>query len=339
MSYQKGEIYFVRELERTGAVSPFVKIGLVHYRDKRNSHNRLSEHQTGNPRQLKLVPEQIVQTEAVDMVEAQLHRIFARKRVSGEWFEFDEEADVDAAVAKAKSLAAEVAELVPLFDRAAELKKVESNKKALPATPELLELARKNAVAKLQIDLCGDAAVELKRKLVAAVEAGEDITEVAGTNVRNFSPKFLESDFSAAHPDLYTEYLVQVSSWESRFLNKLKATKSDLDEEFATAFAEIEAAIADVADHSEISKLNVPNLNLTHLAGLATWNEAITQAQLKIALGEYDEITGVCSWKRYPKVTEKFDSRRFASENPELARQFVSTPVKKEYVQAKKTKA
>ena len=79
MDYVSGEIYFVRERTDNG-FSPFVKIGLVH--GIRDSLTRLKEHQTGNPRRLFIDEKQVVRTEAVDRVEAQMHKIFSPKRVS-----------------------------------------------------------------------------------------------------------------------------------------------------------------------------------------------------------------------------------------------------------------
>ena len=66
--YNSGEIYFIREIDYlTSQKTPFVKIGLVRYSDKRDSWGRLYEHQTGNPRKLDLNPSHILSTQAVDL--------------------------------------------------------------------------------------------------------------------------------------------------------------------------------------------------------------------------------------------------------------------------------
>lgn len=114
MSLEPGEIYFVRELAGSG-FGPYVKIGLVAKSDHRSSFERLKEHQTGNPRALRIDESQIVKTDAVSIVEAQLHKIFAPKRVSGEWFNFPSEQDVFQAISEAQRLSTEIAELVPIF--------------------------------------------------------------------------------------------------------------------------------------------------------------------------------------------------------------------------------
>ena len=155
MAYQQGEIYFIRELDRvTKGYTPFVKIGLVRDADNRDSFNRLVEHQTGNPRQLDLDRSGIIKTDAVDLVEAQLHRFFAPRRVSGEWFEFAAEAEIQEAIKKATSFAKDAEERVPVFQIAEVLKNTPSTKGAKKATEEDRDIAFELAGAKLQIADC-----------------------------------------------------------------------------------------------------------------------------------------------------------------------------------------
>lgn len=340
MSYEKGEIYFVRERNGPeGLRSPFVKIGLVRYKDKRDSFNRLAEHQTGNPRTLELVRDEIVVTDAVDMVEAQLHRVFAKERVSGEWFEFPDDQKLGEAVAKAKALAAEVAPIVPKLTEAEKLKNVASNGKSKEASEDNRLSAQRLAVAKEQVAVCVRLIKTINTKIAAAVDAGQDISSIAATSVRKYSPKFLVEAFQAAHPDLYEKYLTEISEWEQRFLLKTKLEDdTSLGQDFSAIIREIEILLAPELDRNDIVKLNEPYLQLTHLKGLAEWAIQIETAELKLALGEFDELNGLCTWKRYSKVGMAFDSDLFAIENPELALKFVSVPEEKTYVQAKKKK-
>ena len=63
MSYNSGEIYFIREqAHSTSDLTPLVKIGLVREHGGRSSHERVQEHQTGNPRTLVLIDENIIST-------------------------------------------------------------------------------------------------------------------------------------------------------------------------------------------------------------------------------------------------------------------------------------
>lgn len=336
MSYKDGEIYFVREVDREGAYTPFVKIGLVRYKDKRDSFNRLAEHQTGNPRKLHLDSTLIVKTPAVDRVEAFLHRIYASKRISGEWFLFDDSEAITAAIKRAEDLAQETSALVPLFEKAEKLKMVPS-KGSATAKQEHLDLAREMAIATLQLKVCKALEAEIKVKLVAAVGAGESVESAASTGERNYAPKFLTAEFKGAHPELWKQYLREESTWYQRFMNKCKVTEADFDTEFADAIADVKAQIDSCQTHSQVGLLNEPTLTLTHLSGIAEWNRDISEAKLKIALDSLEELTGTCTWLREDKVSTNFDSQNFAADHPELAKKFLSEPVKKEYVKAKKT--
>jgi hypothetical protein len=341
MSYQKGEIYFVRELDRkTGTHTEFVKIGLVRYKEGRDSFNRLLEHQTGNPRPLGLKREEIVVTDAVDLVEAQMHRLFADQRVSGEWFEFANELEIQKAVTKARELKDEVEKLVPLFEQAEKLKNLESTEPMKAATEEDLALALELAIAKDCVKVCDDFINNIKQKLVAKVDAGGEVSDVADTVVKTYKPKFLEADFKAAYPELWKKYVEETKKWQNSFLNKVKVKEvASLGEYFNASIAQISEAIGKFASHADALLLNEPQLALLKLKGEASWNLAISEAKLKIRVGTAEGIEGVCTWRRYWNVGEAFNSEGFAAENPELAKQFVSLPETKTYVQPKKNKA
>ena len=97
MSIKPGEIYFVREVANDSAsFTPFVKIGLV--TAPKVCAERLLELQTGNPRKLTIPEGFCISTDAVSMVEAQLHRRLSNFRIGGEWFKFTDEQDLANAV-------------------------------------------------------------------------------------------------------------------------------------------------------------------------------------------------------------------------------------------------
>lgn len=339
-TYQDGEIYFIRELDyKTGKPSPFVKIGLVRYKENRDSFGRLSEHQTGNPRKLDLSKEHVIKTQAVDLLEAQLHRQFATKRISGEWFEFQNDAEIDAAVKTAQDLAKEVTKRLPIFQKAQDLEIIESTKLEMKdATDEHLALARTLAISKAKIASCKQLTDQAKELLDKAYSEGADISDAAKTTVKTYKPVFLEELFQEKHPELWEKYQGEVRKWQHSFLNKYKLSEGDLGAEFESEVERIKATLAEVERTGDYGPLVDVNLTLTNMNGIAEWEAKLAEAELKIAVGKSDGITGVCTWKRYENVTMKFDSERFASENPELAREFVSIPVVKTYVVPKKGK-
>lgn len=78
---QTGKIYIVKG-------EKFYKIGLT----RGSVESRLKSLQTGSPASLKLV--HVIETKDPEKLERELHRVFAHKRVQGEWFAL-EDTDLD----------------------------------------------------------------------------------------------------------------------------------------------------------------------------------------------------------------------------------------------------
>jgi len=95
-----GELYFITSIDpKTGKSQGFYKIGIV--RNHRETAERISEHQTGNPH--RVVPYAVIKTEAPLLIEQILHATYRANRMSTEWFRFDE-TERDAAIKEAKRL-------------------------------------------------------------------------------------------------------------------------------------------------------------------------------------------------------------------------------------------
>ena len=111
MKLTPGQLYFINEQDiKTGQRSSYYKIGIVRDAEGRDSKNRLLEHQTGNPRKLCVV--ETLNMPAVEYIETNLHYLFARNRVMGEWMEFTP-AELQAAIAKANELKTEMEANLP----------------------------------------------------------------------------------------------------------------------------------------------------------------------------------------------------------------------------------
>jgi hypothetical protein len=335
--YNFGEIYFIRENEfLTGRLSPFVKIGLVRYSEKRDSFGRMAEHQTGNPRRLSLESSRVVKTEAVDMVEARLHQRYAKSRISGEWFEFSDEATLEEAIHAAEAMSQEVAEIVPKFHIADELDRLESKGKRSATKSDML-LVERLVRARSQRKECEALEKEVKEILTKAVSEGSDISIAAKNSVTNYSPTFLEEQFKNENKDLWEDFLQEVQTWSHTFLPKIKV--EDLGDEFSTQILGIKTSIDAVRNGAPLSDLVEVTLSLTNLKGVASWEEKVAETELKIEVGQLEEIEGVCTWKRHWNKTQKFNSAAFAGVHPELAKKYVSTPEPKAFVKPKKGKA
>jgi len=338
--YNSGEIYFVRECDYpSGQQTNFVKIGLVRYSDNRDSWGRLYEHQTGNPRKLALKKKHIISTQAVDLVEARLHREFAKKRILGEWFEFLTEAELDAAVKSAKRIAKEVDSFVEIFNEASEIKWIPSNGSSRDPSVEESNWGFQLEVAKAQLKIIKDLESQISVLLQTAHSEGRDVSKYSSISVTNFSPKFMEDEFKAAHPDLWDKYQSTTKDWFHRFTPKYKVdVESDLGSDFYETINDLEKAIVSIKSSENLGEILEPKLELTHLRGIAEWNISTNQALLQIAVGEFEGITGICTWKRYENVGTKFNLAQFSSEMPEVYKDFIATAAPKTSVKAKKTK-
>ena len=339
--YNSGEIYFIRETDYlTGKKTPFVKIGLVRYSDNRDSWGRLYEHQTGNPRKLSLDPKHVLSTQAVDLVEARLHKEFAQFRISGEWFEFSSDSELGEAVKKAKALVQDVDSFIPKLQEAEELKWKPSNKVLLTSTEEYIELAQQLAVAKGQIEKCDYLESMILELLTTAQSEGRDVSKYSEVKVKGFTPTFKEEEFKTTHPELWEKYQGTEKSWYQRFLLKLKLkSDADLGQEFNEAIDKLTAIVESVTTSKDLGMLVEPNLELTHLRGLANWNQTVSQTQLKLAIGDHEGIEGLCTWTRKENTSTKFDSKQFESENPELYREFLTTGSSTTILKPKKSKS
>ena len=338
-TYQDGEIYFIRESEYgTGKPSPFVKIGLVHYRENRDSFGRLSEHQTGNPRKLLLDTKQVVKTQAVDMVEAQLHRRFSEQRISGEWFEFNDDKSLEVAVNEAQKLANEVIGLMPLFKEAMELDQIVSNTDSRPATSEEIAIATRVVIARKQLVKCKAVAQVRDDLITKAYNEGSDVSMVAKPSVRNYSPKFLEDEFKVENEKLWNKYQGFEETWQHTFTLDRKIKPDSLGEDFEAKILYVESILESVSKGGDFADLVEVTLALKNLEGIAQWEDKVFTARLKLAIGKLDKLEGACTWKRYWDKKTKFDSSRFAEENPVLAKKYVSTPEPTKSLRAKKGK-
>ena len=339
-SYHSGEIYFIREHDfESGTTTPFVKIGLVRYREGRDSWGRMNEHQTGNPRKLSLNKEHVVSTEAVDLVEARLHREFAKNRVLGEWFEFESYNELTEAVGRAREMADEVAPEVASFGRANAMKYQKSNSAKREPTETEISSGFELAVAKAQLSICKSLESSIGAMLTKAYSEGRDVSPYSKVVVKPFVSKFAEDEFKKSHPQLWEKFLAEERDWYSRFLLKTKINpESDLGAAFYAEIEEVHRALYSAKQQSDLSLLVEPSMSLAALRGIAEWNQKVNETRLQLAVGGYEEITGVCEWKRYEKVEVKFDSHALSIEEPELYRSFLTVGESGKKVVAKKGK-
>ena len=332
MSTQPGEIYFVREMnEDSKTMTPFVKIGLV--TSPRFCAERLVEHQTANPRKLTIPDGYCVKTDAVSMVEAQLHRRLAKFRVGGEWFKFVNEEDLVSALEAAKLLSVEAKSLSSLIQEAELLGQKPSSEKVVPANQELEREAdfldfNKEAMKRLK-----DTKSKAMQFIVEMRNAGEEVESVARVRKVTYKPKFLQDAFAKDYPEIFEEYLFDETSVSGSFRLKSRSYEvSGEDLELLSELARIEQMVEESILGKSVENLTEPLLFIERLTGLVSWNIEIATSKLKVACGESEGIEGICTWKREIKVKKVFDTPKFVSENPDLYTSYLSEEVTKEYV-------
>lgn len=340
MSFQPGEIYFVRENIENG-FGPYVKIGLVAQKEGRDSLSRLKEHQTGNPRVLSIDKKQIVLTEAVHRVEAQLHKLFAPSRVSGEWFNFPEEKHVNAAIDEARRLAEDVAKIVPIFEQAEALSKTPSSENKISADQEALDLVNEIARAKTELAKLNDLEAIIAEKFKEAVSKGSDLKGAVKVVNVTYKPEFNLDAFRDENPALYRKYIEIVESWRQKFTPPTKKLAfEELPEEFKTQVLEIEKLINTVTSPENAYLLNEPQLLITNLKALSEWDYEVAIAKLKLLCGANAGIEGVCTWSRkFADPKEVFNEKKFVEENPEIYLDYLAEAKTGTYIRAAKRKA
>ena len=320
MNLTPGKLYFINEHDvQTGLQTNYYKIGIVRDADGRDSKNRLLEHQTGNPRKLWIVEE--LEMPAVEAVETNLHYLFARNRVIGEWMQFDE-TELANAIAKAKELATAVKANVIDFERAEELKNLVSNGFKLEATEEAenwyVQIQDFNVVVKA----CDEILDDYRNYLHAAIEKGIDVSGRASVQSRAGASRFDEKLFKEKYSDLYDKFSIISNPVKGPF--RLKSAKDwipdhgIINEEQRNFIASMKDLLKN-ADHSMDTgfALHEKHLGVLEVKKYADWNIEIATTKLRVLTGEAEGIDEICTWKRERKEVITVDRKGIQLHHPD----------------------
>ena len=321
MIIKSGIIYFVREKQADGGLSDLVKIGLVE--GNRDPWERLSEHQTGNPRRLIFDEEQFVETPAVKFVERLLHREFAKHRVSGEWFDFSSKELLHSAISKARGLAQTMSPMVPMLEEANRLNDVVSNGEVLPYDESLRGYFEDLMIVKKKTSLMEALKKDIKRhfKEYVASEGIEAIKDLAVENIVHTPAGFDIDEFIAKEPDLYSACLIEITDWPKPrpgFRLKAKADESELDKEFREMYSEFQDIYSSGVSSNDLYKLNDLAVELKRAQSLIEWDVEYNTSRIKVACGVFDGIENICSWKRQVVTRTEFSKDKLIELNKEV---------------------
>ena len=315
-----GQLYFINEQDvKTGTRSNYYKIGIVRDADGRDSKSRLLEHQTGNPRKLCIV--EALSMPAVEAVETNLHYLFARNRVMGEWMHFTD-SELQSAIKKAKDLAAEMLANIEDYTTADVLKKTISNGSKLPATEEAEEWYVQIQDHKEVLEACDAVLEQYDDYLIQAIEKGIDVSGRASVQTRAGARRFDEKMFAIKYPNLFKKFSTSTKSIKGSF--RVKPDKEwipDLgviDEEQVELVASFGDLLAN-ADHSLEAgfALHEKHLGVLEIRKYAEWKIDIANVKLRVLTGVYEGIDEICTWKREEKETITLDKTALQSQYPD----------------------
>lgn len=327
MKLMGGEIYFVGEIDpRTGRETPFTKVGLVRQNDLRSTNDRVREHQTGNPRELTIF--KIIQTPVVERVETFLHGRFAPSRISGEWFSFD--GDLRAtAIKEAAGLARTAKKAESILADAEELRSMASSDRIARATKRSTEIHRRLLALRADDKRLSAVENQLKETLVAAREAGVDVTQFLVSQLRQASEKFDEKAFMESHPKIWNSFLIDKMGIQGSFrLTKLKDGDTKVptsNKSIPELVSSLESLLArGISDPKRAAKAHLSYLDLLTLWAVVDWETDLLEAEARVLCGKASGIEGLFTWKRTASTTQTLDKAALERERPELYEKFLT---------------
>ena len=338
-SMTPGELYINRDRDfKTGEWGPYVKIGIV--REDRDSEDRASEHQTGNPREVVLLHTFL--SPMVDRLETLLHNIFSTRRVSGEWFEMDQDFVENILIPKINELVKEQDTEVIYFIARSENSKLESNGESKDVTVEDMklydiysDLYKNNQLLEAEIDI-------IKAKLVESMGSSGGISGILGLQQKTRDGTFDQKQFAENEPKLFSKYVEIKPEQIGNVKGSLRIKSSPLSEinenldkkvkESKKTMKEIkfEQGMNEVSQRSENQKeLHRIYLEKMGRSFVIKHNIECVKADFGKRIGDYESIGDLVTWKRERKITpqkEFFNSAEFKKNHPYLFEKYKSEP-------------
>jgi hypothetical protein len=242
---------------------------------------------------------------AVEAIETNLHYLFARNRVMGEWMEFTD-TELQSAITKAKELAFEMEVNHSDFELAETLKDKVSNGSKLEASEDAKDLFSEYLDYKEISKICTDLLTKYDDYLNSAIEQGVDVSNVATVQTRAGAKKFSEKLFAEKYPGLFAafsdkEYPVK-GSFRMATDKEWSPDVSLLNEDQVNTIASLQEQL-ESAEYSlqTTLELHEKHLGVLEIQKFAQWKLDIVKNKLRVLTGEFDGIEGVCTWKREAK--------------------------------------
>jgi hypothetical protein len=345
MKLTSGEIYFIGEIDlKTGERTEYVKLGIVRDggKDRRDSIDRLMEHQTGNPRRLELL--HTIRTNAVEGIETNLHLSFARHRVYGEWLRLGAQL-LPKVISRAEELCEQIEGYKSIFEEAEELgDKISRREKMNPDSNAEYWFHRYHDF-KVQISACQQVIEQYKEIRIKQRRAGASVEAYLDARVRSGHIYFDELAFKRDYPDLFTQYSKKTRSeipkGSFRVNNRKDNFKalSELNPQLQTSIEEFKKDLAKLEQGQVEGEVHNKFLDLTSYQAHAKWELDLSVINLKVVCGTFDGISGICSWKRAFSEFQVLDIARLATDSPEIHGRYLRKSEKKQVYSLEKMSA
>ncbi|MGA1076297.1 MAG: hypothetical protein ACO307_14365, partial [Ilumatobacteraceae bacterium] len=241
----------------------------------------------------------------------------------GEWFRL-EGGLLDDAVQRARTLANDLTTVVPILDEAVELSRALSAGPKVASTPELDELVRHLAAAKLIKQLIGTAEKVVGRTLDELGSRRGGLDRFVTVQEKQGKAKLDEDRLAADHPELHARFLVTTQKLVQRFTpvtaKKLGIDVAHLPGDVTELVNEIGSTAERVsADREDPTTLHRLYLSVLQVVAPVKLDLAVLEARLKVACGTAPGVEDVCTWNRVMADSTTFDRKAFEDEYPELS--------------------
>ena len=327
----KGQLYFLREKDYlTGEISRYVKIGLV--RNEKGTDDRISEHQTGNPREIYDYCS--IESPFVEHLETLIHYRLAEKWIVGEWFDLDDN-EIEQAIVECKKIIQEQEAIKEELEESYSLGEIQSSGDIKKPSDKAHEIWEQLISVKLDIDQLNAKKAIVSHRLKTIMGKSNGIDGVVNLVFKDGLTIFKEKEFAEENPELYKKYTTKEKiKRSSTFTIKGKKT---VKKEYPELYQEekelekLEVTASDInRDHKakrneEVAEVHAQYINLQKEIYTREWEYAQLVAKLKVQTGKSDGIEGLCGWKRETTTTVGFNKKELQENHPELYEEYCFT--------------
>lgn len=308
-----GVLYFISEIEHDGTPSANVKIGIIRDNERsRTVEERVSEHQTGNPRELRILFAE--RSDLVERVETELHAEFSTLRWGGEWFHLPDNS-LEEAVNAAKARIESANSLGPKVRHVESLASQESNDAYKSQMNDDLKVHADLKIVRKRVKLidkrCAELVAELHQRQQSDGHKENWVLEVR----RNGRISFDKANFELEQPELFEAFRDEKVTLSGSFRllngNDSEVSSSDIEDPR-------ESFLLSKKVEGQSAELHRDYLKLLSIQAELRWKAEELETALRLSCGTNSGIEGICTWARKMKSKSVLNTDRLKLEFPEI---------------------